>query len=71
MKNWDMNRIIALGLVVMGTISIGGWIAYSILTGSSNGTELPIAIASGLNGVLTGKNLPTTSKERDNNENIH
>lgn len=58
MKQWDMNIIIAWGLVVMGVISIGGWIAYSIITGNSNGTEIPMAIVSGLTGALAGRNVP-------------
>ncbi len=57
MKEWDMNQIIAWGLVIMGVLSIAGWVAYSIITRSSAGTEIPIAIVSGLGGVLTGKNL--------------
>ena len=56
MKDWDMNQIIAWGLVIMGVLSIAGWVAYSIITRSSAGTEIPIAIVSGLGGVLTGKN---------------
>lgn len=58
MKSWDMDIIIACGLVMMGIISIIGWIAYSILTGNSNGTEIPMAIVSGLTGALTGRHLP-------------
>ena len=34
-----------------------GWIAYTIYTGTSGGTEIPIAVSSGLTGVLTGKNI--------------
>jgi hypothetical protein len=58
MKSWDMDIIIAWGLVMMGIISIIGWIAYSILTGNSNGTEIPMAIVSGLTGALAGRHLP-------------
>ena len=68
MKSLDMNKIIAWGLVIMGILSIAGWIANSMLNGSSNGTEIPIAIASGLTGVLTGKNLPALTKKGDDNE---
>lgn len=57
MKSWDTNRIIAWGLVIMGVLSIAGWIGCSIINGSSSSTEIPIAIVSGLGGVLTGKNL--------------
>lgn len=64
MKEWEMNQIIAWGLVIMGILSITGWIAYSIITHSSAGTEIPIAIVSGLGGVLTGKNLPKEEKEK-------
>ena len=76
MKSIDMNGIISLGLVLMGVLSIAGWIAFSIVHGTSSGTEIPIAISSGLIGVLTGKNLPTKEtdkikKEGSNIENIH
>lgn len=64
MKEWEMNQIIAWGLVIMGILSITGWIAYSIITHSSAGTEIPIAIVSGLGGVLTGKNLSKEEKEK-------
>ena len=69
MKTLDMNRIIAWGLVIMGVLAISGWIAYTIIYGNSGGTEIPLAISSGLLGVITGRNL--TSKERDKDENIH
>ena len=64
MKDLDMNRIIAWGLIIMGILSVGGWIAFAVLSGTSSGTEIPIAISSGLIGVLTGKNLP---KDEGNN----
>lgn len=55
--NWDTNRIISLGLVLMGIIAVAGWLAISWKTGTSTGTEIPIGIISGLVGVLTGKGL--------------
>ena len=54
---WDTNRIISLGLVLMGIIAVAGWLAISWKTGTSTGTEIPIGIISGLVGVLTGKGL--------------
>lgn len=39
----------------MGFLSICGWIGISIMTGNSNGTEIPIAIIGGLTGVISGK----------------
>lgn len=68
MRDMDMNKIIAWGLVIMGILSIAGWIAYSIINGSSSGTEIPIAITSGLTGVLTGKNL---SRKEERHEDFH
>jgi len=53
----DMNTVISWGLIIMGNLSVAGWIAISILTGTNNGTEIPLSIASGLVGVLTGKKL--------------
>lgn len=57
MRNWDMNVIIAIGLVIMGISAVLGWILLSYTTGTSVGTEIPIGIISGLTGVLTGKKL--------------
>lgn len=57
MKNVDMNTVISWGLSIMGVVAVGGWIAISMKTGASSGTEVPIAIISGLTGVLTGKNM--------------
>lgn len=54
---WDTNKIIAVGLVVMGVIAVAGWLVISYKTGTSTGTEIPIGIISGLTGVLTGKKL--------------
>lgn len=66
MKNMDMNTVISWGLVVMGVLSVAGWIAYSIHTGTSGGTEIPIAISSGLVGVLTGKNVAQHEFSKNN-----
>ena len=52
-----MNTVISWGLSAMGIIAVVGWIIISIHTGTSSGTEVPIAIISGLTGVLTGKNI--------------
>lgn len=62
----DMNTVISWGLVVMGTISIIGWVLLSWKTGGSVGTEIPIGIISGLVGVLTGKGLV----ERQQNQSV-
>jgi len=62
MNKADANIVIAYGLVAMGVIAVVGWIALSIKTGTSSGTEIPIAIISGLGGVLTGKSLAESSK---------
>ena len=53
----DMNTVISWGLVIMGIISIIGWVMLSYKSGASVGTEIPIGIISGLVGVLTGKGL--------------
>ena len=65
MKSMDMNTVISWGLVIMGNLSIAGWIAISILTGTNNGTEIPLSIASGLIGVLTGKKLAELKKSKE------
>ena len=50
MKDMDMNTVISWGLVFMGVIAVAGWIAISIITGTNNGTEIPLSISSGLVG---------------------
>lgn len=55
---WSTDKIVALGLVVMGIMSISGYIAYALYTGNSNGTEIPMAIVSGLTGFLGRGALP-------------
>ena len=52
----------------MGILSVGGWIAFAVLSGTSSGTEIPIAISSGLIGVLTGKNLSKDEKKEDDTQ---
>lgn len=64
MKNWDMNTIISWGLVVMGVIAVAGWILLSYKTGTSSGTEIPIAIVSGLGGVLTGQKMAERKQQQ-------
>ena len=68
MKHMDMNTVISWGLVAMGILSVAGWVVFSIQTGTSGGTEIPIAIVSGLVGVLTGKNM-ANSKDTQTIEN--
>lgn len=62
---WEVDKIISGGLVVMGILSIIGWIWYSISTGNSNGTEIPMAIVSGLTGALAGKNIQNSSRDKE------
>ena len=63
MKSMDMNIIISWGLVIMGVIAVIGWIILSYKSGTSSGTEIPIAIVSGLGGVLTGKNMAEKAQQ--------
>ena len=51
-KTWSTDRLVAIGLVAMGLLSVVGYIVRSIITGESNGTEIPMAIVSGLTGYL-------------------
>lgn len=67
---WDTNRIISVGLVAMGTISVAGWLAISLKTGTSTGTEIPIGIISGLVGVLTGKGLAESKPQSQTAETL-
>lgn len=52
MTTMSTDKIVAIGLVTMGIMSISGYIAYVLYTGNSNGTEIPMAIVSGLTGFL-------------------
>ena len=58
MTKWSTDKIVAVGLVVMGMMSISGYIAYALYTGNSNGSEIPMAIVSGLTGFLGRGALP-------------
>lgn len=58
MTKWSTDKIVAVGLVVMGMMSISGYIAYTLYTGNSNGSEIPMAIVSGLTGFLGRGALP-------------
>lgn len=49
---WSTDRIVAFGLVIMGVVAVAGNIAYALLCGSNGGTEIPMAIVSGLTGFL-------------------
>jgi len=53
----DINVVIAYGLVLMGNIAVFVWGILSYASGTSTGTEIPIAIISSLGGVLTGKHI--------------
>ena len=64
MRNMEMNTIISWGLSFMGLFAVVGWIIISVRTGTSSGTEVPIAIISGLTGVLTGKNIASLRAQR-------
>lgn len=58
MTKWSTDKIVAVGLVTMGMMSISGYIAYALYTGNSNGSEIPMAIVSGLTGFLGRGALP-------------
>ena len=49
---WSTDKIVACGLVLMGIIAVSGTIAHQILTGTATGSEVPMAIVSGLTGFL-------------------
>lgn len=49
---WSSDKIVAFGLVVMGIIAVTGDITYKIMLGGTTGSEVPMAIVSGLTGFL-------------------
>lgn len=65
MKEWDMNVVISILLGVMGMFAVLGWIAISMSSGTSSGTEVPLSIASGLSGVLTGKGIAESNFKKE------
>lgn len=65
---WEVNSIIAIGLVLMGIIAVAGWCVLSFKTGQSVGTEIPIGVISGLTGVLTGKKLAENAMQATENQ---
>ena len=65
MKEWDMNVVISVLLGVMGMFAVLGWIAISVSSGTSSGTEVPLSIASGLSGVLTGKGIAESKLKKE------
>lgn len=48
------EKIVTTGLVAMGCLSILGFIANLILTGQATGSEIPMAVISGLTGYIGG-----------------
>ena len=65
MKDWDMNVVISILLGIMGLFAVLGWIAISYFAGTSSGTEVPLSIASGLSGVLTGKGIAESKLRKE------
>jgi len=52
LNSWTIDKIVATGLVFMGIFSIICYIAFAFYTGTATGTEIPMAIVSGLTGYL-------------------
>ena len=52
LQDWTIDKIVAVGLVVMGLISVIGYIIFVFHTGQATGSEIPMAVVSGLTGYL-------------------
>jgi hypothetical protein len=52
LRFWSTDKIVACGLVIMGVIAVTGTIAHQIISGTATGSEVPMAIVSGLTGFL-------------------
>ncbi len=65
MKDWDTNAIISVVLGAMGIFGVIGWVIISWNSGTSSGTEVPLSIASGLSGVLTGKGMAEAKYKKE------
>jgi hypothetical protein len=68
---WSTDKIVACGLVIMGIIAVGGTIAHQIMSGTATGSEVPMAIVSGLTGFL-GRGALSESKVKEvpNDKNV-
>ena len=68
---WSTDKIVACGLVIMGIIAVTGTMFHIYASGSTNGSEVPMAIVSGLTGFL-GRGLVTNNdmvtKKKDEEE---
>jgi hypothetical protein len=69
---WSTDKIVACGLVIMGIIAVGGTIAHQIMSGTATGSEVPMAIVSGLTGFLGRGALSSDTKVKEvpSNKNI-
>lgn len=71
---WSTDKIVACGLVLMGIIAVSGTIAHQILTGTATGSEVPMAIVSGLTGFLgrgaLSGDLTTKSQPNGSNQEV-
>lgn len=52
MKDWSTDKLVSLGLVAMGILSIVGYVVHSVMTGDNRGTEIPLAIIGALAGYM-------------------
>lgn len=73
LRFWSTDKIVACGLVIMGVIAVTGTIAHQILSGTATGSEVPMAIVSGLTGflgrgALTGEASKATTDSRPQQE---
>ena len=68
-NKFDANDIAAVGLSVMGIIAVIGWAACSFRYGQFGGTEIALAIGSGLGGVITGKALAKNEAKKGDKNN--
>ena len=62
MKNWSTDKIIGSGLILALYISIIALIIITIFLGKMPGTDLPMAIVTGLAGYM-GRNSISHIKE--------
>ena len=52
MNEWSTDKLVSIGLVAMGVLSIIGYIVHSVMTGDNRGTEIPLAIVGALAGYM-------------------
>lgn len=64
MKNWSTDKIIGAGLILALYLSVVALVIMTLFTGKIPGTDLPMAIVTGLAGYM-GRNTHKEDEAKD------